>query len=69
MIGGGEKGGQIPVFTVIPPNVKHGALFDIGADYHEVGRLTGVLAAGASLNGKKPGQRADRKRDARRFSR
>lgn len=45
--------GQIPVFTVVPPNVKRGALFDIGADYFEVGRLTGLLA-GDVLNGTSP---------------
>jgi ABC-type uncharacterized transport system substrate-binding protein len=44
---------QIPVFTVIPPNVKRGALFDLGADYREVGRLTGLLA-GDVLNGTDP---------------
>jgi ABC-type uncharacterized transport system substrate-binding protein len=43
----------IPVFTVIPPNVKRGALFDLGANYHEVGRLAGVLA-GDILNGRDP---------------
>jgi len=47
------KKAQIPVFSVIPPNVKHGALFDIGADYFEVGRLTGELA-GDVLNGRDP---------------
>jgi len=47
------KKGRIPVFTVLPPNVQRGALFDIGADYHEVGRLTGLLA-GDVLNGRKP---------------
>ncbi len=47
------KKGRIPVFTVIPPNVKKGALFDLGADYTEVGRLTGNLA-GEILNGRKP---------------
>jgi len=44
---------RIPVFTVIPPNVKRGTLFDLGADYHEVGRLAGLLA-GDILNGKNP---------------
>lgn len=43
----------IPVFTVIPPNVKRGALFDLGADYHEVGRLAGELA-GEILHGRDP---------------
>lgn len=43
----------IPVFTVIPPNVRRGTLFDLGADYHEVGRLAGMLA-GDILNGRNP---------------
>ena len=47
-----RKGG-IPVFTVIPPHVKRGALFDVGADYTEVGRLAGNLA-GEILSGRKP---------------
>ncbi len=47
------KRGNVPVFSVIPPNVKRGALFDLGADYHEVGRLTGLLA-GDVLNGRDP---------------
>ena len=42
---------RIPVFTVIPPSVRQGALFDLGADYREVGRLSGVLA-GEILNGR-----------------
>ncbi len=44
MIQAGRQG-KIPVFTVIPPHAERGALFDVGADYHEVGRLTGNLAA------------------------
>jgi len=47
------KKARIPVFSVLPPNIKHGALFDIGADYHEVGRLTGLLAAEV-LSGRSP---------------
>lgn len=47
------KKGRIPVFTVIPPNVKKGSLFDLGADYPEVGRLAGILA-GEVLSGRKP---------------
>ncbi len=47
------KKGRIPVFTVIPPNVKKGSLFDLGADYAEVGRLAGNLA-GEVLNGRSP---------------
>ena len=41
------------MFSVIPPNVKRGALFDLGADYREVGRLTG-LVAGSVLDGRPP---------------
>ncbi|HEY1109246.1 MAG TPA: ABC transporter substrate-binding protein [Opitutaceae bacterium] len=52
LIGAGRKG-RIPTFTVIPPNAKRGALFDLGANYEEVGRLTGQLA-GDILNGKNP---------------
>lgn len=39
------RNGHIPVFTNIPPQAERGALFDLGANYTEVGRLTGVLAA------------------------
>ncbi len=35
----------IPVFTNMPSNVKKGALFALGADYYEVGRSSGLLAA------------------------
>lgn len=52
LISTAKKNG-IPVFTVIPPNVKKGALFDLGADYPEVGRLAGNLA-GEVLNGRSP---------------
>lgn len=45
--------GRIPVFTVIPPNAKRGALFDIGADYFQVGHITGLLAA-EILDGRNP---------------
>jgi len=45
--------GRIPVFTVIPPHVRRGALFDLGADYFEVGRLAGNLA-GEVLDGRDP---------------
>jgi ABC-type uncharacterized transport system substrate-binding protein len=44
---------RIPVFTVIPGNAPRGTLFDLGANYHEVGRLAGVLAADV-LHGKDP---------------
>jgi putative tryptophan/tyrosine transport system substrate-binding protein len=47
-----RKGG-IPVFTSIPGTAQQGALFDAGANYHELGRLSGVLA-GRILNGTDP---------------
>ncbi len=52
LVGAAKRAG-IPVFTVIPPSVKRGTLFDLGADYFEVGRITGRLA-GDILNGKDP---------------
>src|SRR5262249_55844329 len=36
---------RIPVFTVIPGSAKKGTLFDVGADYREVGHVAGTLAA------------------------
>jgi ABC-type uncharacterized transport system substrate-binding protein len=45
--------GDVAVFTVIPPNARRGALFDIGADYYEVGRHAGELAADV-LDGRDP---------------
>lgn len=50
---GAAKRGGIPVFTNIPPTAERGALFDLGANYYEVGRLTGVLA-GQVLQGTDP---------------
>ena len=44
---------KIPVFTSISGSVKHGALFDVGPDYHEIGRQTGLLA-GKVLAGTDP---------------
>lgn len=35
---------RIPVFTLTPPTAERGALFDLGANFHEVGRQTGQLA-------------------------
>lgn len=37
--------GRVPVFTVIPGDAERGALFDVGADYYEIGRVTGTLGA------------------------
>ncbi|HEV8717183.1 MAG TPA: ABC transporter substrate-binding protein, partial [Candidatus Binatia bacterium] len=45
--------GGIPVFTSLPGNAQRGALFDLGANYHEVGKITGALA-GRILNGTDP---------------
>jgi ABC-type uncharacterized transport system substrate-binding protein len=39
------RGGQIPVFTNMANEAKKGALFSLGADYYEVGKLAGHLAA------------------------
>ena len=44
VIAAAKKGG-IPVFTNIPPHAQRGALFDVGSDHEEIGRLTGELAA------------------------
>jgi ABC-type uncharacterized transport system substrate-binding protein len=49
----GRKG-RVPVFTVIPPNAKKGGLFDVGANYAEVGRLVGQLAGEVLSGTKKP---------------
>jgi ABC-type uncharacterized transport system substrate-binding protein len=53
LISAARKAG-IPVFTNVPPSAQRGALFDFGANHHEVGRLTGLLAAEV-LNGADPG--------------
>lgn len=37
------RNGRVPVFTNQPPNASRGALFDLGANYREVGRLTGII--------------------------
>jgi putative tryptophan/tyrosine transport system substrate-binding protein len=37
--------GSIPAFSIIPPTVTKGTLFDLGADFYGVGRLVGDLAA------------------------
>lgn len=52
MIGTARDAG-IPVFTNMPSDVKQGALFSLGADYYEVGRAGGLLAARV-LKGEKP---------------
>lgn len=47
------RNGGVPVFTNMPSDVKQGALFSLGADYYEVGRASGRLAAEV-LHGKSP---------------
>lgn len=47
------KKARIPVFTLTPPTAQRGALFDLGANFYEVGRQTGALAA-RILNGADP---------------
>ena len=45
----------IPVFSALPPTVLRGSLFDLGANYVEIGRRTGEIAADV-LDGKNPAQ-------------
>jgi putative tryptophan/tyrosine transport system substrate-binding protein len=45
--------GQIPVFSIVPSNVTKGTLFDLGANFYEVGRQVGHLAANV-LSGTDP---------------
>jgi ABC-type uncharacterized transport system substrate-binding protein len=47
------KKGRIPVFSIIPPSVTRGTLFDRGANFYEIGKQTGHLAAQV-LNGADP---------------
>jgi putative ABC transport system substrate-binding protein len=37
--------GRIPVFTITPPSVQRGSLFDFGVNFYDVGEQTGALAA------------------------
>jgi ABC-type uncharacterized transport system substrate-binding protein len=46
---------RIPVFTVMPPSVKSGALFDLGANFFDIGRHIGDIAADV-LDGKNPAE-------------
>ncbi|MFN0056426.1 MAG: ABC transporter substrate-binding protein [Planctomycetales bacterium] len=39
------RAGRIPVLTCMPGNARRGTLFDLGANYYEVGRIVGRLAA------------------------
>ena len=47
------KKAGIPTFSSLPPKVTKGALFDLGANYPEIGMATGKLAADV-LDGKSP---------------
>ncbi len=47
------KQAKIPVFTNLPDNAKSGALFGMGANYYEVGKIAGELGAEV-LNGRDP---------------
>jgi ABC-type uncharacterized transport system substrate-binding protein len=44
---------NIPVFTNYPDHALHGAIFSVGANYMDVGRLAGNMG-GDILNGKNP---------------
>jgi putative ABC transport system substrate-binding protein len=39
------RAANLPVFTSMPGSAERGAVFDLGANYYEVGRLAGALAA------------------------
>jgi ABC-type uncharacterized transport system substrate-binding protein len=47
------KRARLPVFTSLPPSIRYGALFDLGANFTEVGRSLGILAADV-LDGRDP---------------
>jgi ABC-type uncharacterized transport system substrate-binding protein len=44
VVAAARKGG-IPVFSIVPPSIEKGSLFDFGADFFAVGKETGTLAA------------------------
>jgi ABC-type uncharacterized transport system substrate-binding protein len=52
---GAAKRGHIPVFTVIPPSVNKGSLFDLGGNFFEIGKAVGNLAADV-LDGRNPAE-------------
>jgi ABC-type uncharacterized transport system substrate-binding protein len=45
----------IPVFSALPPTIARGTLFDLGANYYEIGRHIGGIAADV-LDGKNPAE-------------
>lgn len=54
VIGVAHRAG-IPSFTPFPTEVEKGAMFGVGANYYEVGRRAGILAA-EILNGRDPAE-------------
>lgn len=52
---GVAQAARIPVFSNITGHTRHGGLFDLGANYHEVGQEIGHIA-GDILNGADPAQ-------------
>jgi len=48
-----SKKAHIPVTTCSPGNTKRGSLFDLGANYFEIGKHAGEIAA-SILNGRSP---------------
>src|SRR5262245_11856981 len=49
------KKARIPVFTIVPGDPKRGSILDLGANFHEVGKLTGKMAVDI-LRGADPAQ-------------
>jgi putative ABC transport system substrate-binding protein len=49
------KRGRIPVFSTMPATIGRGVLVAIGADYYEIGRLTGEVGIRV-LRGEDPGR-------------
>jgi ABC-type uncharacterized transport system substrate-binding protein len=47
------RAARIPVFTIVPGAADRGTLFDVGLDFYQLGRVTGVLA-GRVLGGTDP---------------
>jgi ABC-type uncharacterized transport system substrate-binding protein len=37
--------GRVPVFTLVPASASKGTLFDLGANFYDVGKLSGTMAA------------------------
>ena len=50
------KRGHIPVFSLIPPNTRKGAIFDYGADFVQLGSIVGEMAVEVLQGRKTPAQ-------------